>query len=146
MTRKRSSQSRAHSKPWKVPPPNFAAIPPTEIPKLLVADPAFIAPFWPADAGAEFLSARGREAASAGKILAQGAAGDNKLRRLLPSLRVPTLILWGGKDRILLPGLAQHWARAIPGSSAEVIDEAGHLLLDESPRARKLAGDFLARA
>jgi pimeloyl-ACP methyl ester carboxylesterase len=128
------------------PPPDFAAIPPAEIPKMLVADPAFIAPFWPPDADAEFLGARGREGASTGKILAQGAAGDRRLRQLLPRLVVPTLILWGGKDRILLPGLARHWAKAIPGATAVIIDEAGHLLFDESPRSRKLAADFLARA
>ncbi len=126
------------------PLPDFAAIAPSEIPKLLVADPAFVARFWPSDADAAFLAARGRESVSTGRVLGDSAAADRKLRRRLPRLATPTLILWGGQDHILPPGLAQHWAVAIAGSIVAVIDEAGHLLLDESPRARKIAADFLA--
>jgi pimeloyl-ACP methyl ester carboxylesterase len=128
------------------PPPNFAAIPPADVPKLLVADPDFITLFWPPDADAAFMADRARERTSTMRVLADGEAADRKLRRRLPRLAVPTLILWGGKDHILLPGLARHWAKAIPGSTATMIEEAGHLLLDESPRARKLAADFLAGA
>ena len=127
------------------PPPDFAAIPPADVPKLLVADPDFIAPFWSPDADAAFMAARGRERVSTVRVLADSEAADRRLRRRLPRLAVPTLILWGGKDRILLPGLARHWGTAIPGAAVEIIDEAGHLLFDESPRARKLAADFLAR-
>lgn len=82
---------------------------------------------------------------STGRVLADSEA-DRKLRRRLPRLSVPTLILWGGADRVLLPGLARHWSASIPGSTLTMIDEAGHLLLDESPRARKLAADFMAHA
>ena len=128
------------------PMPNWAAIDPRDVPKLLVANPDFIAEFWPPDADAAFMAARAREGAATGRILAGLETADKELRRRLPRLSVPTLILWGGKDRVLLPGLAEHWANAIPGASAAIVDEAGHLLLDESPRARKIAGDFLAGA
>ncbi|MEI9887684.1 MAG: alpha/beta hydrolase [Rhizomicrobium sp.] len=128
------------------PPPNWPAIPPEEVPKLLVADPAVIARWWPQDADAAFLAARARERVSTGRVLADMEAADRKLRRRLPRLAVPTLILWGGKDRILLPGLARHWGETIPGATVAMIDEAGHLLLDESPRARKIAADSLAGA
>jgi pimeloyl-ACP methyl ester carboxylesterase len=116
------------------------------VPKLLVADPDFVAPFWPPGADAAFLTKRAREQILTGRALADMEAADRKLRRRLPRLSVPTLILWGGKDRILPPGLASHWSVAIPNSTVVTIDEAGHLLLDESPKARKLAADFLARA
>ncbi len=115
------------------------------MPKLLVADPAVIARWWPADADAAFMAERARERVSTGRVLADMEAADRKMRRRLPRLGVPTLVLWGGKDHILLPGLARHWGQAIPGSTVTMIDEAGHLLLDESPRARKIAADFLAR-
>jgi pimeloyl-ACP methyl ester carboxylesterase len=128
------------------PPPDWAAIAPQDVPKLLVADPGTIAPWWPSDADAVFLAERARERVSTGRVLADMEAADRKLRRRLPRLAVPTLILWGGRDRILLPGLAKHWGQTIPGSTVTMIDEAGHLLLDESPRARELAADFLARA
>jgi pimeloyl-ACP methyl ester carboxylesterase len=117
---------------------------PQDIPPLLVADPKFVVQFWPPDADEAFLAERARERISTGRVLADGEAADRKLRRRLPRLKVPTLILWGGKDHVLLPGLARHWAAAIPGSTLVMIEEAGHLLLDESPRARKHAADFLA--
>ena len=128
------------------PPPDFASIPPAEVPKLLVADPDFIARFWPPDADAAFMADRARERSSTMRVLADSEAADRKLRRRLPRLAVPTLVLWGGRDHILLPGLAPHWAGAISGSSVSVIEEAGHLLLDELRRARNLAADFLAGA
>ncbi|HEY0300506.1 MAG TPA: alpha/beta hydrolase [Rhizomicrobium sp.] len=128
------------------PPPNWPAIPPQDVPKLLVADPAVIARWWPQDADDTFLAERARERVATGRVLADMEAADRKLRRRLPRLAVPTLVLWGGKDRILLPGLARHWAAAIPGATVVTIDEAGHLLLDESPRARRIAADFLAGA
>ena len=127
------------------PPPNWPAIPPADVPKLLVADPAFVTRFWPPDADDAFLAERARERVSTGRVLADMEAADRKLRRRLPRLAVPTLILWGGKDHILLPGLAKHWGAAIPGSTVTMIEEGGHLLFDESPRARKIAADFLAR-
>ncbi len=128
------------------PPPNWPAIPPPEVPKLLVADPAFVTRFWPSDADDNFLAERTRERVATGRVLADMEVADRKLRRRLPRLNVPTLILWGGKDHILLPGLAKHWGAAIPGSTVTMIDEAGHLLFDESPRARTLAADFLGQA
>ncbi len=128
------------------PPPNYPDMDPRDIPKLLVADPDFITRFWPPDADKNFMAERTRERMSTAQVLADSGAADRKLRRRLPRLAVPTLILWGGKDRVLLPGLAAHWGRAIPGSTVTMIDEAGHLLLDESPRACKLAADFLADA
>jgi len=126
------------------PPPDWPSIPPADVPKLLVADPAVIAQWWPADADDAFLAERARERVSTGRVLADMEAADRKLRRRLPRLGVPTLILWGGKDHILLPGLARHWGQAVPGATVVMIGEAGHLLLDESPRARKIAADFLA--
>ena len=128
------------------PPPNWPAIPPKDVPKLLVADPAVIARWWPADADDAFLAERARERVSTGRVLVDLEVADRKLRRRLPRLAVPTLILWGGKDHILLPGLARHWGAAIPSSTVTMIAEGGHLLLDESPRARKIAADFLAGA
>jgi len=126
------------------PPPDWPAIPPADVPKLLVADPAFIGKFWPPDADGAFLAERAREGISTARVLGDSEAADRKLRRRLPRLSVPTLVLWGGKDRVLLPGLARHWAASLPDATVTVIDEAGHLLLDESPRARRLAADFLA--
>lgn len=126
------------------PPPPYATMNPRDIPKLLVADPAFIAAFWPADADDAFLAERTRERIATARVLADGEAADRRLRRRLPRLKVQTLILWGGKDHVLLPGLARHWAAAMPAATVTMIEEGGHLLLDETPRARRIAADFFA--
>jgi pimeloyl-ACP methyl ester carboxylesterase len=125
------------------PLPDFASIPPQDHPKLLAADLAFVARFWSAEPA--FLAERAREAISTARVLADSVAADRKLRRHLPHLKVPTLLLWGDKDRVLLPGLARHWAHVMPSAAVQKIDGAGHLLLDESPRARTIAADFLGR-
>jgi pimeloyl-ACP methyl ester carboxylesterase len=126
------------------PPPNYASMQPQDIPKLLSADGAFIERFWPPDADAAFLAERAREGAATGRVLADGDAANRKLRRRLPRLKVPTLVLWGTKDQVLLPGLARHWASANSRITVEMIEGAGHLLFDESPHARAVASDFLA--
>ena len=126
------------------PPPDWPNIPPRNVPKMLVADPAFVTRFWPEDADAVFMMQRAREGAATGRVLADMESANRTLRRRLPRLSVPTLILWGDRDRVLLPGLAHHWGNAIPKATVTMIDEAGHLLFDESPRARKIAADFLA--
>jgi len=126
------------------PPPSYATMDPRDIPKLLVADPEFIAPFWPPDADEGFMAARARERVSTARVLADGEAADRKLRRRLPRLAVPTLVLWGEEDHVLLPGLAKHWQDASPNVTVGTIAGAGHLLLDESPSARERAAAFLA--
>jgi pimeloyl-ACP methyl ester carboxylesterase len=126
------------------PLPDFASIPPQDFPYLLSADRTLIDRYWPKDAGPDFLTDRGREGQASARAMGDPVAAERDLRRRLPGLAVPTLVLWGGKDRILLPGLASHWAAIIPGARAEVIAEAGHLLFDESVWARQIAAEFLA--
>lgn len=126
------------------PPPNWTAIAPADVPKMLAADEAFARRFWPAEASAEFMADRAREGVAAGRALADMEAADRRLRRRLPGLDVPTLVVWGGKDKVLLPGLLRHWSAVMPAARTAMIDDAGHLLLDESGRARALAADFLA--
>ncbi len=50
----------------------------------------------------------------------------------------PTLILWGGKDRIIVPATAQRFAADIPGSRVQVFDDLGHVPQEEDP-ARTVA-------
>ncbi len=67
--------------------------------------------------------------------LAQGYTGDVAL---LKTLKMPTLILWGGKDRLLPPELGQRFARDIAGAKLVVFDELGHVPQEEDP-ARTVA-------
>ncbi|QPF73647.1 alpha/beta hydrolase [Roseateles sp. DAIF2] len=51
----------------------------------------------------------------------------------LGTLRQPTLILWGGRDRLLPPAQGEAFARAIPGSRLQVFEPLGHLPQEEDP-------------
>src|SRR3989442_2902850 len=55
--------------------------------------------------------------------------------RLYLAADVPTLIVWGGRDRIIPVSHAQITHDLIPGSRLVVIDDAGHFLPVEQPAA-----------
>ena len=60
------------------------------------------------------------------------AEGDtSKLR----GLTVPTLILWGGKDRLIPPDNAERFKADIPGSSLIMFESLGHVPHEEDPDA-----------
>jgi pimeloyl-ACP methyl ester carboxylesterase len=56
----------------------------------------------------------------------------------IASLRLPTLILWGGRDRLIPPAVGQVFQRDIAGSQLVIFDELGHVPHEEDP-ARLLA-------
>ena len=60
----------------------------------------------------------------------------------LASLRQPTLILWGGRDRLIPPSNGQQFAKSIAGSRLVMFDELGHVPQEEDPQATvaELAG------
>ncbi len=57
---------------------------------------------------------------------------------LLPTVEVPTLILWGGQDRLIPPAYGEAFAREIRGSRLVVFDTLGHVPHEEDP-ARTVA-------
>jgi pimeloyl-ACP methyl ester carboxylesterase len=48
------------------------------------------------------------------------------LLKWLPSLRVPTLIVWGAQDKTIPVSHAYAAHRAIPGSQLHIFDRCGH--------------------
>ena len=52
---------------------------------------------------------------------------------LIATIRQPTLILWGGRDRLIPPENALRFARDIAGSRLEVFDALGHVPHEEDP-------------
>lgn len=68
---------------------------------------------------------------------AQATAGIHPER--IAALKVPTLILWGGRDRLLPPSDAQRFHRDIAGSRLIVFDELGHVPQEEDPAASAAA-------
>ncbi len=57
----------------------------------------------------------------------------------IPSVKQPTLILWGGQDRLIPPDNADHFQRDIAGSRLVVFDGLGHVPHEEDPAATAAA-------
>uniref|UniRef100_UPI0035696E42 alpha/beta fold hydrolase n=1 Tax=Polaromonas sp. TaxID=1869339 RepID=UPI0035696E42 len=70
-----------------------------------------------------------------GRRLDQGYTGDVAG---LKTMAVPTLILWGGQDRLIPLEFGQRFARDIAGSRLVVFDDLGHVPHEEDP-ARTVA-------
>lgn len=51
----------------------------------------------------------------------------------IPKVKVPTLILWGGRDRLITPAHGEDFHRAIQGSTLVVFDDLGHVPQEEDP-------------
>lgn len=56
----------------------------------------------------------------------------------IAELKLPTLILWGGKDKLVPPSVARQFQQAIPGSELVLFDDLGHVPQQEDP-ARTVA-------
>lgn len=69
--------------------------------------------------------------------LALRLAGDRHSDRVerLPELQVPTLLLWGGRDRLIPPDAGERFHRDIPGSRLVVFPGLGHVPHEEDPAA-----------
>jgi 2-hydroxy-6-oxonona-2,4-dienedioate hydrolase len=62
----------------------------------------------------------------------------------LAGITVPTLVIWGERDRLIAPSIGRRIAAAIPGARLELIPRAGHTPMWDAPRAFNDAiGPFL---
>jgi pimeloyl-ACP methyl ester carboxylesterase len=65
----------------------------------------------------------------------------------IATLKLPTLILWGGRDRLIPPDNAEHFHRDIAGSRLVVFDDLGHVPQEEDPqRSAAVLDDFLGNS
>ena len=72
-----------------------------------------------------------------GRRLANMPAGDDIAR--IAALRLPTLILWGGLDRLITPASAQRFHQDIRGSRLVMFENLGHVPQEEDPAATMAA-------
>jgi pimeloyl-ACP methyl ester carboxylesterase len=119
---------------------NFQEASPEELPGFFAHDFATIEAFWPD----RFNERIEREGAYMGKLFGPCSVFGPKLLRRAKRITMPTLVIWGDKDRLLPAGLAPLWQDAIPQASVRIVENAGHLLLDESAAARDAVKDFLS--
>jgi pimeloyl-ACP methyl ester carboxylesterase len=60
--------------------------------------------------------------------------------------KIPTMIVWGGRDRLIPVQHARHPHRAIPNSRLQIFPKAGHFPhLDEPRRSAGLLADFVGQ-
>jgi len=55
------------------------------------------------------------------------------------ALKLPTLVMWGGRDRLIPPPMAQRFHADIAGSRLVVFDTLGHVPHEEDPIATAAA-------
>jgi pimeloyl-ACP methyl ester carboxylesterase len=118
---------------------NFRDTPPEKLADLFIVDKSVVKDFLP-DRWNERIA---REGQYAGKGFGPSTTSGPKLLRHMPRIKMPTLVIWGDQDRVLPPGLAGLWGKAIPHASVKMIENAGHLLIDESKAARDAIRAFL---
>jgi len=52
---------------------------------------------------------------------------------LVPTIHVPALIIWCGRDRLVPPADAQRFAHDLPGAKVVVYEDLGHVPMEEDP-------------
>jgi pimeloyl-ACP methyl ester carboxylesterase len=76
---------------------------------------------------------------------ADPADGLLKLDKSKLQVSVPTLVIWGERDRFLLPGCLDGLDEVVPNLRIERIAQAGHWVVHEQPqRINRLIADFVA--
>lgn len=122
---------------------NLGDIPPAELIAYLINDINAIAAFLPTGPDPEFDAMRAREGAAVGRVLRDGSLVNPMLASWLHRVKVPTLLLWGARDRVIPAAQASAWQQLLPDALIRVVEQAGHLILDESAEARSAVKNFL---
>jgi pimeloyl-ACP methyl ester carboxylesterase len=122
---------------------DLSQVPPQEIPRYLVHDFSVIEKYYPQTPDNEFQAARAREGGNFGRMLEAGLIGP-WLERWLHRVKVPTMVVWGEKDRIVPVEQSVVWQRLIPQSRVLRVPHAGHMPMQEDPSVPPAIADFLA--
>lgn len=80
----------------------------------------------------DFLLREGNREATRRRL---SSAVDDGLSSRLAELHVPTLILWGSRDRWILPRYGERFRATIAGSRLVMLDGLGHIPMEEDPAA-----------
>jgi pimeloyl-ACP methyl ester carboxylesterase len=127
------------------PVPDISAIPPSELPGFLLADPAGPAAAAlprpdPHDPEALFQAAM----TMASVLQFIWPLPDKGLRRRLYRVKAESLVVWGDRDRLVDPAYGPEFVAAIAGARLRVVAGAGHLpQLEQTAELSSIVKDFL---
>jgi len=97
----------------------------------MVADPRSLTPALIQQLRESSAAARGYDAARS-RAMEQGTL-ERDLGPLLPSVRAPTLVVWGARDPTVPGDVAERLAGGIPDARLVILDGVGHLPFIERP-------------
>jgi pimeloyl-ACP methyl ester carboxylesterase/uncharacterized cupin superfamily protein len=124
--------------------PELSEITPPELPSYLVHDVAKVLPYFPKGPDPAFDARLGREIGAYAQLIRNNAQGNPKLARWLHRITVPTLLVWGGADRMRPTAQADTWMALLPDAHLKLVPDTGHLVFEETPSAVHLVADFLS--
>jgi len=127
------------------PAPDLFKIAPQELPSYLAHDPAAALRYFPKQPDPAFDARMGREITSLARLIGDHPQGNPRLARWLHRIRVPTLVLWGAKDRLRPTAQSDAWLALLPDGHVKIVPATGHLVLEETPAAANIVADFLTR-
>jgi pimeloyl-ACP methyl ester carboxylesterase/predicted lipid carrier protein YhbT len=105
----------------------------------MMSDPERLPPAWYAAAADEFLrvfgSVSGRICflAASRQIYLERAYGERGFWQRLPALTVPSLFVWGDRDRLVPASFSRHVREALPEAGSIVLEDCGHVPQFEHP-------------
>jgi pimeloyl-ACP methyl ester carboxylesterase len=119
--------------------------------KSMFSRPERLAQAWYEAAADEFVrifnTPRGRIAffSAARQIYLEEPWGDTGFWDRLPGLAVPSLFVWGERDRLVPAAFARHVEKALPAATSTVLADCGHVPQYEHPdETHRLVREFFA--
>jgi pimeloyl-ACP methyl ester carboxylesterase len=85
----------------------------------------------------------GREIGAYAQLVRRNGQGNPKLAQWLHRISAPTLLLWGGADRMRPTAQADTWMKLLPDAQLQVVPDTGHLVFEETPAAIDVVANFL---
>lgn len=125
--------------------PDLSGVQPGDLFSYLVHDLNSIRAYLPeggADA-TELAAKMMREMQSTRRVAPAGPVNP-RLEYWLHRATMPTLLIWPRMDRLIPVGQTAQWMKCLPNAKLRIIEDAGHLVLNESKQARQAVVDFLA--
>lgn len=87
----------------------------------------------------QFLVTNARRLGTAGKILFP--IPNRRLSKRLYRLTAPTLLVWGGADKLIPPPYAERWQKLVPHAQLQMIEGGAHMVPYEQPE--RVAAELL---